>query len=255
MERVFVDRSQTRGAALLRELSGQDEESTDGLDTDAAVALLDRLLVSAPDVSIRPGDAARLSASDRDRLLARVYRRSFGDRIEMDLECAACAERFSLDFDLAALEEELFANAAAHTPDAEGFFEVAGSARFRLPTARDEVAVAGVPEQSKETALLARCLDGGVAPDTSAVLSAMSTCGPLLSTELGAECPACSHAHEITFDMQGWLLGSILAEAPQRALEIHRLATKYGWGLTEILTLTRRRRRAFAVIIERERAA
>jgi hypothetical protein len=253
MERMHLDRSAHCGAGLLRELAGRDEEAVAGTGTEEAVALLDRLLVDGPDVAIHPGDAASLAVSDRDRLLAAVCRRAFGDRIETELVCAGCEEQFTIDFSLAGVEEMV---RGGERPAGEnGWFRSADGRRFRLPTAVDELAIAALPEAEREQALLRRIVDGGAHEEDTALRTAMEEVGPVVDLDLEAACPGCGRGHEVRFDVQSWLLGMIEAEAPLRALEIHRLATSYGWTLSEILGLTRRRRRAFAALVEKEHTA
>src|SRR4051794_30863641 len=70
-----------RRCAYLRELRGTDEEAIGGGGTLAALSLLDRLLVEGPGASVRPGGAATLTVTERDRLLAHVYRAIFGTRV------------------------------------------------------------------------------------------------------------------------------------------------------------------------------
>ena len=98
MQRVALEFASRGGFAVLRGLCGHDEEAIGGTDTEAALGLLDRLLVDAPGVIIGPGHAAELAAPDRDRLLAAVFRAAFGPRVESTVPCAACQEPFDLDF-------------------------------------------------------------------------------------------------------------------------------------------------------------
>jgi hypothetical protein len=256
MERVFLDRSRQRGAALVRELAGHDEEAVAGTGTEAAVALLDRLLVDGPEVSVRPGDAAGVATPDRDRLFAVIYRRAFGDRIETELACEGCGERFTMEFSLVELEASVL-GAARPAPE-DDWFRASGGRRFRLPTAADELAVSALPERERERALFVRLVEGSAGDDSDdddAVLEEMEKVGPIVDVDFDPVCPVCARGHQVRFDLQSWLLGAIEAEAAQRTLEIHRLATSYGWTLGEILGLTRRQRRAFAALAEKQPAA
>ena len=84
----------------LRELNGFDEQSVSGLDTATAIGLLDRLLVRAPGSSAQQLKAVELTAAERDRLLAAVYKRTFGSRIESTVRCTACESLFDLAFSI-----------------------------------------------------------------------------------------------------------------------------------------------------------
>src|SRR5438132_9690949 len=100
------------GWAWLGELTGRDEAGVHDLNTAAAVALLDGLVGRDGLDGVQPGRAIELTASDRDRLLAAVYRRTYGDRITSTLTCAGCGVPFDLSFSLAALLVDLDARTA-----------------------------------------------------------------------------------------------------------------------------------------------
>src|SRR4051812_32289365 len=175
MKRLALEYAPQGGWVGLRGLSGSDEESVDGSDTPAALALLDRLLVGAP-------EAAALPAPDRDRLLASVLRADFGGRVESTLHCAGCDEPYDLAFTLDAIEEHVDAEAAAAGCVREdgGIFRMPDGRRFRLPTGADELALAALPPAEVDAALVDRCLVGGPAADPAPVLEAMRAVGPIL---------------------------------------------------------------------------
>ncbi len=110
MRRLFLTFPPDDGAAggwiALRNLRGGDEEAIGATDTEAAIGLLDRLLVDVKGAAVRPGEADSLTASDRDRLLAEIYVAEFGDRIDCVLRCEACGNPFDIDFHL----RDLFAS-------------------------------------------------------------------------------------------------------------------------------------------------
>lgn len=245
-DRVLLEHGPQRIAVQLGELCGADEESVASRDTSAALALLDRLTAGGP-------PARSLVAADRDRLLAAVYHRSWGAKVQTTLLCPACGESFDLDFDLADMARSL-AGEAADRPiqDEPGVFRTA-DLRFRLPTGEDELAAAELPPDEAADLLAARCVLEGPS-DPARLGEAMRAAAPLIETELDAPCPACRTVARLTFDLQDYLLDSILSERRRRGEEIHRLARAYGWSLTEILTLTRRRRRELVELIEREGA-
>lgn len=102
--------------------------------------------------------------------------------------------------------------------------------------------------------MLARCLvEGEATPEDRAILDALEGVAPILDTELNATCPECGETVQAHFDLQHYLLTAIMQEAPARIAEVHLLAATYGWSLREILELDRKRRRAFATAIERDR--
>jgi hypothetical protein len=242
----------------LRELNGFDEQSVRGVDTATAIALLDRLLEHAPGSSAEDLKAIRLTASQRDRLLAAVYERTFGPRIDSTVRCTGCGQLVDATFhieDLLAVFSPADSSPAADLqPD--GTFLLPNGLRFRLPTGEDEMAVAGLSPEDAERELLARCLierTSGV--DLAAVQEAMEEIAPVLALDLPGRCPECGAKQSVHFDMQFYLLRALELERKQIAREVHRLAIAYGWSLTEILGLFRSQRRAFVELIEADFSA
>lgn len=252
MRRIPVTYGARPGWVYLRELRGDDEESVADVDTWAAVALVDRLLVDAPGAAVRPGQAVTLTAADRDRVLAAIHLRELGERIASTTACPACGAAFDLEFRLGALLASLAPESGGEdgiVADGAGGFALADGTRFRVPTGVDELEAAASAEPA--ATLLARCRLAGDG-DGDALADALERVAPLVDVELDASCPECGHGHAVRFDVQRFLLGRLIAERAQRAAEIHRLARSYGWGLTEILSLPRGRRRDYVELVERE---
>ena len=111
MRRIALTCSERPGYAYLRALRGDDEELVEDTDTWTAIALVDRVLVDVPGAAVRPGEARRLCAADRDRILAAIHLSELGARIESTLTCPACQKQFDtelqLDQLLAALQPQL----------------------------------------------------------------------------------------------------------------------------------------------------
>lgn len=253
---VVLERASDEAWVGLREICGYDEIVADSTGTHTAIRLLDRLLVEAPHTHLSPGDAANLTVVDRDRLLASVYTRTYGDHIASTVHCVHCGEPFDLDFSLQALLESLKQEAADADvdPEPDGTFKLPDGRRFRLPTGQDEVAVMHLPPEEAEGALLARCLvDGDATKAPEAVQEAMERVGPVLHLDLKARCRACDAYQPIHFDIQSYLLSSISAERRRLTYEIHLLASAYGWMVRDIMELPRSQRQMFAALIEAER--
>lgn len=240
--------------ACLRELCGEDETAFAG--GRPATDLLDRLLVESPGSTVRPGVAWTLAVCDRDRLLAAVYRRHFGDHVSGSARCARCGEDFEIGFELSALQTSLTDAAEGVTgPDAERLYQLADGRRFRLPTAADERAVRGLDPHEAEVALLQRCVvEGSGGDDPQTVQAAMEAVGPTLDLELEGRCPACDTAREVRFDIQAHLLSALAFERRWLTREVHCIASAYGWSLREIMSLPRSDRRAYVRLIAAGRA-
>jgi hypothetical protein len=244
--------------ACLCEITGAVEQAVDGVSTVDAIRLVDGLLAESASGGLSPGGAATLVAADRDRVLAAVYVRTYGSRVASTVRCTHCGAPFDLDFSLdellasVAKGEEANAMGTGRLPD--GSFRAAGL-RFRLPTGEDECAILGLPPEKGERALLRRCLleptDGDAdGSQSDAVQAAMECVAPLVDLELGAQCPECGQPQLVSFDIQHYLLSSLLRERSQLALELHSLAAAYGWSLQEILALPRSQRRALVALVE-----
>lgn len=272
MDQIRLNFTPQASWACLREVSGAEEQAVAGTSTLDAIQLLDRLLMPIPG-AVEPGGAAKLITSDRDRLLARIYIRSYGARIEATLGCRECGERFDIRFSLEPILASLDTIAAERQarledpdqadadetpmPLPDGSFRLAGGSRFRLPTGEDECAILGLAPEEAEAVLLARCLvadheaDREESPiDGEAIQEAMAALGPAISLDVDAWCSECGSYQAVPFDLQHYLLTALRQEQAQLALDIHWLASSYGWGLTEILGLSRSQRRRLVGLIE-----
>ncbi|CAN5756500.1 hypothetical protein BH09MYX1_BH09MYX1_37840 [soil metagenome] len=238
VKRIRVECAGVARFLKIRELCGEDEETVADVDSQTAIDLLDRLLVAGRGADVEPGHAAELTISERDFALASVLVATFGAQVRETVRCGQCAAKFDFEFDLNDLVRRRRDAATSLGPNGLG---------FRLPTGMDELAVAGLDEVEAERALLARC---GVAADAdaAAIVETMESAAPLLDAELLATCPECAASNTVAFDVQSHLLGAIIREHTARAHEIHRLTIGYGWSLTEILRLSRTRRRAFNLL-------
>ncbi len=244
--------------AYLRALTGQDEFAVSGVGTDCAIDLLETLLEKPPALEPEPILATDLLAADRDRMLAAVYARAFGDRIESTLTCASCSQPFDLHFSLRALIESINERTAKAEWKAvgNGIFEGPKGLRLRLPTGQDELAVIGLPVDEGEEILWQRCSAGSnLSSSRNELEDLLEEIAPLLDLELLARCVECNFIHKIGFDIQSYLLSAIVAERRRLLFEINCLASAYTWSLDEILSLTRSDRRQLVQLIENEHVA
>jgi hypothetical protein len=241
----------------LREIAGCDEATVTDSDAVASIQLLDRLLVDVPEVACRPCGAIDIAISDRDRLLAAVYVRTYGPRIKSTVNCQRCDQPFDLDFSLTDVCQVLSQSAKQAEIERceDGSYRLLSGQRFRLPTGRDELEVSKLSPEEAAAELLARCLLEKGGEDQFAVQAAMETVGPLLLLDLGAVCPECGEEQEVRFDVQSYVLRSLAQDRQRLALDIHRLATAYGWSREEILSIPRSQRRAYIALIEADASA
>ena len=237
----------------LRELGGHDEQAVAGTGTVEAIRLLDQLLVAVPGSDMASGKAKALATADRDRLLAAVYIRTYGSRIQSTVKCNSCGAPFDMDFSLEELVRHLDSEAAKVEIEktSTGVFKLPDGRLFRLPTGEDEYAVLGMSPEVAESTLLARCVvEGNPSKDHESLQRAMHSLAPVIDLDMDASCPDCNHQQLVHFDIQYYLLYSLHQEQKQLAWEVHQLAKAYGWHLNEILELPRRVRRTYVALVE-----
>ena len=239
----------------LRELTAHDELGVADLGTVSAVQLLNHLFAKRNE-SEAAFQTEILVAADRDRLLAAVYKNTYSGLLQSTVPCAACDERFDLDFSLDALVEHIQQSDNEDmvvTKQENGWYELPDGVRFRLPTGEDELAVAGLPPQYRVQMLLQRCVQNGdIHLVGQQVQEAMAQIAPVLATDMSAQCPECGHTQSVHFDIQSFLLSRLMQEKKQTVWEIHRLATTYHWTHSEIVQLPRSLRRSYVALIDAE---
>jgi hypothetical protein len=223
-------------AAPLRPLTGRDELA---LDATAAWAALDLVARLAPDLDVRA-----LDVTTADRLVAALYRRLYGDACDCRVRCAACGEAYG--FELSLREVTAAQDRDRPRPDfADGSWSLSDGRRVRAPRVAD---LALAPDE-----LLARLVIAGGRGDAD-VLAFLERAAPTLALDLAAPCPHCGAAQDVRFDLARYLVQRLAGERPFLLREVHLIAARYGWSLAEILDLSRDDRRAFAGLIEAERA-
>ena len=240
--------------ACVRELRGRDEVLVGDSFTPTAIRLLDRVLIDRAGC-LPAGRSASLSGFDRDRVLAAVYRSAFADRIDSTILCANCTSRFDLHFSLkgldAALEAQRIGAGFAHTT--EGYFRTDDGAAFRLPNGDEECTAAALPPADAQAWLAAAVVPETSRPVAPAELNdLLDRAAPLLDLPLDASCPECGTTQQVRFSVQSYLLESLINERRQLVVDVHRIASAYGWTRRAILALPRNERRQHADLIEHD---
>ena len=182
----------------------------------------------------------------RNRALAELRCDAFGRWIKGWAACEQCGEKLEFSVD----GEALRTNA---TPDATTAIHV-GENAFRLPTSRD---LANLSDETDPSAAALRLLqlcalpkssaDAGRLPEwteweVDAVSERMAEADPLADILLHFDCPACAHSFEHSLDLASFLWAEIEGRAQRLMLDVHTLASAYGWSEAEILRLSDARR-------------
>ncbi|MBO0655492.1 hypothetical protein J1792_22745 [Streptomyces triculaminicus] len=204
----------------------------------------------------RPGaDAGELLSvplGARDAELFAVRRALFGARLEVRTECAECGEDMEFEFDADGL------GTARAAPDGPLRVEAdEWAVEFRLPTPADLAAVESAADEEARAALLARCVlraehagrpvaDRPLPDHVQRRIAAVSAeSDPLADVTLNVACPACGKATRAELDITSYLWAELDAWARDTLLDVHLLATAYGWSEPEILALSPLRRRYY----------
>jgi hypothetical protein len=216
---------------------------------------LDRALLflaaARPDRTLE--ELERLSIARRDAELLELRERTFGPRLAVFAACERCGARA----DLECSTRELRADGA---PSADEFrFEADGwSVRYRIPTSLDlaEALALGDPEAASRT-LFGACVlevsrgDGPRKPDSlppelkGRIEEAMAESGQAAETVFRFLCPACGSPGRVVLDVASVFWEELSAQARRLLLEVHVLASAYGWSEAEILSLSPVRRQAY----------
>jgi hypothetical protein len=233
------------GRAFLREINGFDEREVEHNDTRTAIELLDRLLCDAAGATVRSGDAAKLTPSGRDRLLAAVYLRTYGDRIENTARCAACHSPFDFHFSLLALQDSV-----ARPATIPAALRSARGIEYRLPSGADEIAISLLPPGEAARELQTRIAAAAGPEDIAEIEETLERLAPLLHVDLDARCPECGSREQQRFDLQQYLLDGLIMERRRLWRDVHELAVAYRWSCHEILSLRRSERRSLVAWID-----
>jgi rubredoxin len=190
----------------------------------------------------------------RNRALAELHCFYFGHALAGWTSCPQCGEKLEFKMDGRALLEQ------ARPHQAEPI--VVHGNTFRLPTSRDLAHVAEerdalADRDTPAVRLLRACLmDGG--EDVEKTWSEeeleeagekMAAADPLAEIVVNFQCPVCEGACQETLDLPRFLWAELEALARRLVMEVHTLASAYGWTESEILSLSDARRRLYLEMV------
>jgi hypothetical protein len=236
------------------------EQGVEREDPRGFGALLEALLVESEGTTVNSNRALDLAVADHDRIAAAIYLRMYGDRIEGRMRCRQCGKAFDVSFRLTVPEAPpgRVQSELVEGPDENGAFVLRNGVRFRLPTARDQLATRQfAPDDARNELLRRCCFDSEISSDDAdAVEDAMQAVAPLLSETLKVNCPHCGLPHEeVPFSIQRYLLDALGFERRFLFAEVHQLARAYGWSYRDILALPTADRRVYVGMILAGRAS
>lgn len=206
---------------------------------------------------------AALPVGAREADLFALRRALFGERMQVRLECATCDEAMEFDLDAGDFAERSAGHAAGMPGAALRVASDGWEVGFRPPTAADLTAAGDGAANADQArlALLRRCVlsvarDGtelpvaaavGVLPDTvrRALAEAARQADPDADITLSVTCPACGETTRAELDIASYLWTELDTWARDVLLDVHLLASAYGWTEPEILALSPLRRRYY----------
>jgi hypothetical protein len=205
------------------------------------------------------GDLAGWPLGRRDGWLLALRAWTFGPTLEAVSRCPApgCGQAVEAEIAVPAL---LDAWPADDVP-AHGEVEADGWALTLRPPSSRDFAAAGPGGPSPDD-LLRRCVvqargPGGAAAadDLPAALlreaeSVLQAIDPLAAIEIGLTCPACGAAWVEPLNVAEYVWSEIVTAARALLLDVHALASAYGWTEGEILGLGPERRAAYRDLID-----
>ncbi|MFD7436592.1 hypothetical protein [Streptomyces sp. NPDC059861] len=202
-----------------------------------------------PDLDARALPA--LPVGEREADLFALRRALFGERMQVRLECAECGEDMEFDLDAGDFARSVGVRGESVVQVAHDGWE----AEFRLPGIADLAAAARAAEP--RAALLARCLvaaardgtpvtaDDLPEPVRRRIAEAAEAADPGADVTLDVACPECGRATRAELDIASYLWTELDSWARDLLLDVHLLATAYGWSEPEILALSPLRRRYY----------
>jgi hypothetical protein len=216
------------------------------------------LIAASPDGEAAAGRLERLSAGERDRQLLDLRERTFGPELTAVADCPTCGERLEMTFTTADIRPpETGLEGRPQRLEKDGYL-----IDFRPPSLGDLVA-AGVTSDAGEgrRVLLERCITanrGGTAipperlpvPILEQVMAGMAAADPGADAELALACPGCGRRWIAAFDIGAYFWSELDAWAERTLIEIHALASAYGWSERDILSLSTARRRRYLEMVQ-----
>jgi hypothetical protein len=195
----------------------------------------------------------------RNQALIELRCQFFGNQLAAWVACPRCDEKLEFAIDGRTLM------GPANGPDQKGANDaivVVNGQSYRLPSSRDLVLAASENDPRRAALrILKSCLTGSEQPDSAAdrpvwsdeeierIGERMALADPLAEIRLTLHCPNCEQDWEETLDIVSFVWAEIDARARRLFVEIHTLASAYGWTETEVLALGADRRARYVEMV------
>ncbi len=224
---------------------------------------IDRALtiLSAGQPEMTREQLAELTIGQRDGSLLYLWEKTFGSVFKGFSECPNCRQQ--LEFDIAPANIRVLPEAACSAERKPGeLIDKNISISFRLPNSIDLAAAADCKDvQTAQTLIIKRCiLDAEVdakpvevddlsAEAISKLISCMAESDPQAEILLDFQCPACRHKWQMLFDIVTFFWKEISRQTRRLLVEVHALASSYGWREEDILSMSSVRRQSYLKMV------
>jgi hypothetical protein len=209
---------------------------------DRGLLLLRAAFPEMPSEAVADWPLGRLHSA-----LAELQCACFGRNLQGQISCPECAERLEFQMDAQAL--------LANERDSVSSVTV-GDHSFRLPTTRDLARASREPDaRSAAIQIVESCrMDPGDAADwreedLDEIGERLSVADPLAEIRLTFHCAKCGHQWQENLDIAAFLWTEIETRSKGLLMEVHALATAYGWSEADTLSLSEARRAAYLEMV------
>jgi hypothetical protein len=206
-------------------------------------AVLSLLALAWPDRS--RDDLARLPLGERNALLLELRAAVFGPRMEGFAICPECGAELELSADPRALAEGL------RSEPAEVFEEIAGR-RMRPVNSLDLMASSRAASEEEAFGILLACSLGlepheltRLGESTAALAERFERVNTSAEIRMRLECAVCRNRPVFDLDAGRFLLREVASAARRLLVEVHQLASAYGWSEAAIVSMSAARRAAY----------
>ncbi|MFJ9804336.1 T4 family baseplate hub assembly chaperone [Streptomyces wuyuanensis] len=192
----------------------------------------------------------------RETELLALRRSLFGERMQVCAECGSCGEAMEFDLDAGRLAGTAPPGGPLRVEEGDWVVD------FRLPTVADLTAAGAAPgPEEARRVLLERCtvaarrrgeevpadrLDAVLpVPVRSRLAEAAERADPAADVTLKVTCPECGESTRAELDISSYLWTELDNWARDVLLDVHLLASAYGWTEPEVLALSPLRRRYY----------
>lgn len=216
--------------------------------------------------------ARALLVGDRQYLLLKLRELTFGEQVRATLSCPwpDCGQRVDIDFQMSdmpvkSVEIKGLIYDMTLSPDTVANHDgeqKSCTVRFRLPNGGDQEMLSPLLVQNEAealTQLLYHCVQS-IGDNQELTLESIRHLSPPARLEIekqmealapGVEltmeinCPECGRDFTAPFDLQDFFFGELRTSLDLLRREVHYLAFHYHWSETEIMNMTRDKRRGY----------